>query len=131
MENPTTPIRLIVIGGNAVISGAIETQIDRNTIRYFDTPAAALDTVHDNPNALIAYGPAVFGAAATGQPARIGGVPNRTVLLISLYPFDNAPEDDPEHLVHQAQVAMRVPTVLCVTMPAGLNWRAAALAGRD
>lgn len=120
MTSPTLPRPLVVLGATF----EIKEQLKRLKISpiYVDDPVAAMDAVLDNPDAILAYAPGVFGLAASGQPIRVVSA-SRSLILVS-HPAREpkvvkegefqAFEEDPEILVGQAVSVLRTRLLLCL-----------------
>lgn len=91
---------------------------------YVDDPVAAMDAVLDNPDAILAYAPGVFGLVCSGQPVKV--VPAHRSLVLTSKPLPEpkpavlkanefqAFEEDPETLARQAAMTLRAKLLLCL-----------------
>lgn len=89
---------------------------------YVDTPVDAMDAVLQDPEAVLAYGPGVFGLICSGQPVKVVSA-HRSLVLVTkpLPPSRPAPlragefqafTEDPEALTRQAAVTLRAKLLL-------------------
>lgn len=100
---------------------------------YVETPVDAMDAVLQDPEAVLAYGPGVFGLACAGQPVKVVSA-YRSLMLVTKNPPPSRPpalkagefqrfEEDPELLTRQAALALRAKLLLVL----GSNHGRAAL----
>ncbi len=122
MTSPTLPRPLVVLGATF----EIKEQLKRLQVSpvYVDDPVAAMDAVLDNPDAVLAYAPGVFGLVCSGQPVKV--VPaHRSLVLISKPLPEPKPAvlkanefqaftEDPEVLARQAAMTLRAKLLLCL-----------------
>lgn len=121
---------LIVIGATESIKDLLHERFaDTAQILHADGPDRGLTLVAENPNAIVAYGPGVFGAAVTRQPARVHTDEPQMVLTDMSVPDELAklPLEDPRRQLDGARVALRAFMVLNVTIPGCLETIAEAL----
>lgn len=122
MTSPTLPRPLVVLGATF----EIKEQLKRLHVSpiYVDDPVAAMDAVLDNPDAILAYAPGVFGLVCSGQPVKV--VPAHRSLVLTSKPLPEpkpavlkanefqAFEEDPETLARQAAMTLRAKLLLCL-----------------
>lgn len=122
MTSPTRPRPLVVLGATF----EIKEQLKRLHVSpiYVDDPVAAMDAVLDNPDAILAYAPGVFGLVCSGQPVKV--VPAHRSLVLTSKPLPEpkpavlkanefqAFEEDPETLARQAAMTLRAKLLLCL-----------------
>lgn len=122
MTSPSLPRPLVVLGATF----EIKEQLKRLQVSpvYVDDPVAAMDAVLDNPDAVLAYAPGVFGLVCSGQPVKV--VPaHRSLVLISKPLPEPKPAvlkasefqaftEDPEVLARQAAMTLRAKLLLCL-----------------
>jgi hypothetical protein len=126
MENPR---HLLVVGATPAVRHLLDTAVETpGGVTYVDDPADGLDTLHEHPDALVAYGPTVFGRASTAQPTRLAEAQRSVALLTTAAPSE-LPEDDPERLVWQAAVALNVDYVVALLTESARHALAGMLAG--
>lgn len=122
MTSPALPRPLVVLGATF----EIKEQLKRLHVSpiYVDDPVAAMDAVLDNPDAILAYAPGVFGLVCSGQPVKV--VPAHRSLVLTSKPLPEpkpavlkanefqAFEEDPETLARQAAMTLRAKLLLCL-----------------
>lgn len=119
---PGTMRPLIVLGATFELKNQLKDLGLRPT--YVDTPVDAMDAVLNDPEAVLAYGPDVFGLVCSGQPVKIVSAHRSLVLVSKAVPEPKAEvlkagefqrfDEDPEALTRQAAVALRAKLVLAL-----------------
>lgn len=118
---------LVVLGANRAIRDQLHSRWPDYLV-FRESPAEAMDALDSHQGALLAYGPGIFGAATTKQPARIWtGEPQ--VILTDSADFDGMAYDDPRKLVERAAAVLRVSLVLNVSKDAALDLLGKMLCG--
>lgn len=117
MENPRP---LIVLGATFEIRDQLKALKINAT--YVDSPVDAMDAVLDQPDAVLAYAPGVFGMICSGEPVKV--VPaHRSLVLISRPLPEPKPAvlragefqaftEDAEALARQAALTLRAKLLL-------------------
>lgn len=111
---------LIVLGATFELRNQLKELGIRPT--YVDTPVDAMDAILQDPEAVLAYGPGVFGLICSGQPVKVASA-HRSLVLVTkpLPPARPAPlragefqafTEDPEALTRQAAVTLRAKLLL-------------------
>jgi hypothetical protein len=111
---------LIVLGATFELRDQLKT-LGLSPI-YVDTPVDAMDAVLQDPEAVLAYGPGVFGAICAGQLVKVVSAHRSLVLISKPLPDPKPPvlkagefqsfQEDPESLARQAAVTLRAKLLL-------------------
>lgn len=118
---------LIVLGATFELRNQLKA-LDIRPV-YAETPVDAMDAVLQDPEAVLAYGPGVFGLICSGQPVKIVSAHRSLVLISKPLPEAKPPvlkagqfqsfEEDPEALARQAAVTLRAKLLLVLDEPPG------------
>lgn len=109
---PRQAVSLFVLG----LTDALEHALDETGIDWTpcDEPEDAAALIDDEPAAILAYGPGVFGRALSARTVRVermDGEPIRSVILLDCRPDDlprGAVDDDARRLAFKARIPLRV-----------------------
>jgi hypothetical protein len=111
---------LVVLGATFELRNQLKQLGIRPT--YVETPVDAMDAILQDPEAVLAYGPGVFGLICSGQPVKVVSAHRSLVLMTKSLPEVTPPvlkagefqsfEEDPEALARQATVTLRAKLLL-------------------
>lgn len=117
---PTEPRLLVVLGATYEVKDRLKALNIHP--QYVDNAVDAMDAVLQNPEAVLAYAPGVFGLACAGQPVKVVSAARSFVLIAKRLPEAKPAilrstdtqtfEEDPEVLARQAVVALRAKLLL-------------------
>lgn len=125
-----TARHLLVVGATPAVRHLVENSLETpDGVTFVDDPEGALEPLAQHPDAVVAYGPNVFGLATTGQPARLGDATTSVAVLTDL-PESGTATDNPETLIFQAAHALDVDYVVALTHGAARLTLTALLEGR-
>lgn len=116
------PRTLIVLGATFEIKERLKALGIRP--QYVDNAVDAMDAILQDPEAVLAYAPGVFGLACAGQPVKVVSASRSLVIISKALPEPKPAilrstdtqtfEEDPEVLARQAALALRAKLLLAL-----------------